>query len=66
MPDDIDPITWLMAVLDTLGRDDRGRRAERPFNVLRHGDGFVEILHKESGKVWRFDARVLGRGRGGS
>lgn len=66
MADDIDPIEWILACVDLAGTKrghypDAGKPGSSPFRVLKHGRDYVEILHKESGAVWRFQVSVLRR-----
>lgn len=55
----MDPITWLCGVVDMLKLKHDGR-----FKVLSSDRNTADILHVESGAVWRFKARVMAKGVG--
>ncbi len=57
MKGDFEPIEWLLACA-SMGA------AASNFKVLRQGVGYVELLHKESGAVWRFNAIVIRKAAG--
>lgn len=48
---DFTPIMWLCSCIDIS----RGQG----FKVTKQGDDFIEVLHKETGAVWRFDVKTL-------
>ncbi len=64
---DFNPVTWLCSAFDVLGRPAHRPRADRPndppppsvFKILKQGEDYVEVLHKETGAVWRFDTTVV-------
>lgn len=57
MNGEVTPIGWLASMLDVAGRG----CASHPFKVLKLEGDTAEVVHKESGAVWRFRALVVRR-----
>ncbi len=51
IPDDFSPLAWLCSCLDL--------KADSNLKVTRQGDDFLEILHKETGALFRFSVETL-------